>query len=523
VISAFVTPAGLEQIAQPLLACVRRGGEVTLLLGLDRQVASPQLIDALGVLIRQAARLPGRLAVVFVVEAGGSFLHAKVFAARKAGATDLLIGSFNLTARGFGGNHELAVRLRGSAGALFDDLVEFVGSVPDQRPLTLASLADLRDALARPDRDDDSEAAKRRRADAQARLAAILQALPKRAGVQITQDAAEQHLTSLLREGGFYSYQDFSKLSVQLGLGKIYELGLLPKVHRLTAGTITAKRSLAMTASLSLVPPRPRARLRGVAKRLGLALGALGVETPFGYWVPHALAPVLHARVKGLDREMPRGPAFEDEVRKCVGQHMAKLQESTRKIVAEATAGGVEHPKRWKHSHDEKLDRIRRKGEALSATAWRRSPLYRDTVAWMQAHLLAVGDKLDAELAVGKVRRIRPRVVSIPLDPSQLTEADVRLLLECLVWAVAEDRSKKRARPAVRALTERLGQGASGKQALARLQAVSEALLEGADDATRGFFQLFGTPPYWAGAKVDSDAVDEEPDAGEDDEGDDDA
>jgi hypothetical protein len=49
------------------------------------------------------------------------------------------------------------------------------------------------------------------------------------------------------------------------------------------------------------------------------------------------------------------------------------------------------------------------------------------------------------------------------------------------------------------------------------LQSVSEALLENVDGAERGFFQLFGPPPYWdstddADREADDDVGDLEDD-----------
>ena len=130
---------------------------------------------------------------------------------------------------------------------------------------------------------------------------------------------------------------------------------------------------------------------------------------------------------------------------------------------------------------------------------------------------MSVSEKLDADLAIGKLRRIRPDLVPIPLDPFSLSRADICRLLECMVWAVAEDRGKKEARPAVRALSRLLGAEGAVKESFEKLQSVSEALLENVDGAERGFFHLFGPPPYWmnlAGYQIDTEDEVEDVDDG---------
>jgi len=504
VISAFATPKGLEEIAKPILSCVKNGGGATLLLGLDRRIASAELIEALGELLHKTVKAPGKLAIAFVVEGAGSFLHAKVFAARKKGVAEMLIGSFNLTSRGLNENHEFAVRLKGSASGVFDDLVDFVESIPSKRMLTLDNVDKLARTLVRRPNDVDPELARRRCEDAQRRLAEIFKALPEDARALIDADQAERHLAAVLHEGSFYNYQiDLAKLAVPSGLNKIYEAGLLKKEKSTAAGTFKVKRATSLTASAPLVPEHRRKAFRAVSVRLGKALGAFGFETPFGYWIPKPFEKPLMDRVKAIGGMLPSGAEFEREVRTFVEQHHKKLVETTRAIVDQATEGGVEHPSHWRAVRDSALTEIKRDGELLTEDEWRGSPLHERTVDWIGEQLLSVREKLDADLVIGKLRRIRPDVVSIPLDPFSLAPEDVRRLFECMVWAVAEDRGKKQARPAVRALSRRLGGEGAVKKNFEQLQSVSEALLESVDGAQRGFFQLFGPPPYWTSAEGD--------------------
>jgi HKD family nuclease len=511
VISAFATTKGLSEISEPVLSCVKNGGKATLLLGLDRRVASAELIEQLGDLLRKTTKASGRLEIALVVEAPGSFLHAKVFAAKKKSVAEMLVGSFNLTSKGLTENHEFAARLTGSASAVFDDLLGFIASIPSdsKRVLTLEKVDELIKALVRRPAEVDSEQARRRREDAQRRLAEIFKAIPEAALNLVDEEQSERHLARLLRDGAFYNYQiDLEKLAVPSGLNKIYEAGLLKKEKSAEAGTFKVKRATAVTASAPLVPEHRRRAFRAVSVRLGKALSKYGFETPFGYWIPKPLEKALVDRVTSIGGSLPSGAVFESEVREFVKQHHEKLEETTRMIVDQATEGGIEHPEEWRAVRDSTLAEIKGDGEGLTEDEWRGSSQHARTIDWIRTQLLSVREKLDADLAIGKLRRIRPDLIPIPLDPFNLSRADVCRLLECMVWAVAEDRGKKKARPAVHALSRRLGAEGAVKASFEQLQSLSEALLEGAEGAERGFFHVFGPPPYWR--SVDGHQIDTE-------------
>ena len=236
----------------------------------------------------------------------------------------MLVGSFNLTSKGMTENHEFAARLTGSASGVFEDLLGFVASIPSdsKRVLTLDNVDALVKALVRRPVEVDSEQARRRREEAQRRLAEIFKALPKAARALIDEEQSERHLALLLRDGAFYNYQiDLEKLAVPSGLNKIYEAGLLKKEKSAEAGTFKVKRATAITASAPLVPEHRRRAFRAVSVRLGKALSAFGFETPFGYWIPKPFEKALVDRVM---RDRRRAPY----VRPCLRERGSGLRKA---------------------------------------------------------------------------------------------------------------------------------------------------------------------------------------------------
>ena len=123
IVSAYTTRSGLDEVTPPVLDCIARKGHVVLFLGIDRTgIASPDLVRQLAKLLKRA---DGALRLVLLVETGRSFLHAKIYAARKSAYTEILVGSLNLTSSGLSTNHEFGARLVGSASNFLDDVIDF--------------------------------------------------------------------------------------------------------------------------------------------------------------------------------------------------------------------------------------------------------------------------------------------------------------------------------------------------------------------------------------------------------------
>lgn len=516
VVSAFVTTNGLDEISKEVSSCVWRGGTATLLLGLDRRIASAELVRALGELLRGVENAAGKLSIAVVIEANGSFLHAKVFAARKRGCAELLVGSFNLTSRGLHQNHEFAARIWDASSGLFNQLGDFIESIPGKKLLTSDNVEGLASVLERGEPRIDAQVALQRRIQAQQRLNDIFSSLPKEARHLVGREDVAEKLQLLLQSGAFYNYQiDLKKLSVPSGLTRIYDAGLLIKEKTTNDGTFNTKLAKTLTASAPLVPRQAQLAFRRVAVKVGKALNAFGFETAYGYWVPTCLKSSLQRRVENLGSKLPSGPVFEAEVREFIKSQLGELQSSSRAVVEKAVAGGIQEPKKWKAVRDPELREIQREAQSLKGDSWRDSPWHQRTIVWMEKRIGAVREKLDADFAIGKLRRIRPDF--LPLEIDLRTSEQVRRLLECMVWQVAEGRGKRH-RPVVAPLLSRL-RGKAGSS-FNELQALSEALLEGVEGVEHRFFELFGAPPYWLPLSGDEIGYEEDDDL--DNEGDDD-
>lgn len=504
VVSAYTTPSGLAEVTPQILGCVARKGHVDLFLGIDRTgIASPELVRQLAKLLKGAG---DALRVVLLVETGRSFLHAKIFAARKSTCTEILVGSLNLTSCGLSTNHEFGARLVGSESHFLKDVIDFINSVDGTTELTLENAEALAAALTRHSLNGEPPSARElRRSEAAARLQKVLRALRSSVKPVLSEDAVSTYLAQLLSAGAFWSYQfDLEKLSIPSGLAALYEQGLLRSERTSTAGTATLKASISVSATFPLVPLDRQKEFSRQAKRLGKAFSACGFKTPFGFWVPNAYLPRLELSAQRIAGELPRGDLLEKEVREFVDQHKGKLSETIEAILSRATKGYIQHPKQWKESKDKELAAIRHRFLYCSLDDWPLSDGHKQALQYIRGKLLGVVDKLDADLAVAKLQRIRPEIVPVPVNAD---EHVVRRLLECMTWSIAEDRGRRNnSRPAVRALaTCRTGSHPD----IADLSAVSEALIEQVDGAEQSFFTLVGPPPYWTVVPTDVDSTED--------------
>jgi HKD family nuclease len=497
IVSAYTTPSGLAEVTAPIMDCIARDGHVDLFFGIDRTgIASPELVRQLARLLKRAG---AALRVILLVESERSFLHAKIFAARKTGCTEILVGSLNLTSSGLSANHEFGARLVGSANSFLKDVIDFINSIEGTTELTLENAERLAAALTRHSPNGEAQVAReRRRREASARLLKVLAALKSSAKPVLREDEVNAHLHELLSAGAFWSYQfDLEKLSIPSGLATLYDQGLLPRERTSAAGTARLKAPMSISATFPLVPPDRQKEFSRQSKRLGKALSACGFETPFGFWVPTAYLPRLELSVQEIAEGLPRGDRLDAEVRDFVEQHKRKLSETIEAILSRATKSGIQHPKHWKESRDTELSAIRHRFLRTSLEAWPKSLGHEQAIQYTRKKLLGVVDRLDADLAVAKLQRIRPEIVSVPVNADSHV---VRRLLECMIWSVAEDKGRRNnSRPAVRALATRNGIHPT----IADLSAVSEALIEQVDGAEQSFFTLLGVPPYWTVATPD--------------------
>lgn len=491
VISAYTTLAGFAEVRKPIAECLKRGGSVTLLLGLDRGgVTSAELIRDLAAMQKKAGE---KLEILLVIEHGRTFLHAKVFAARKPGSAEVLVGSFNLTGSGLGDNHELAVRLSGASTAFFTELDAFINSIDDKRRLTADNAADVVAALDRgPTITESPEVAAERREAAKDRMEKLLKALdiaPER--IATSNDVSTQ-LAKLQSLGAFWAYEfDLEKLNVPSGLASFYARGLLPREKTGAVGTAKTRRPTALTAGFPLVPPGRQQQYSRLAKRMGKAFRACGFETPYGWWIPDAYLERLEAMVAEIVARLPSPTKLVTEVKAYIAKHKEDLEETTDAIVQLATDHGIQHPSMWTDARDEALASLKSRYRESPVESWPSSTGHAEAIKYIRSSLLLVADKLDADLAIAKLQRVRPQLLRVPVT---YDDTVIRRLLECMTWAALEDRGERNTKPAVRELSlARRGKARQPKV----LTELSQSLLDGADGAEAAFFGVFGPPPYW--------------------------
>ena len=509
IVSAFTTQRGLDEVRKPVLDCVKRGGSATLLLGLDRAgITSSEVVNELASMMKKAGPA---LDVFLVVESGRSFLHAKIFAARKKGACELLVGSFNLTGSGISTNHELAAKIVGNAGTLFDDLARFVDSVEEKTRLSVENAAIVAKALERGNGvAEDPEVREQRRRAAAERLEKLQRALEKATGSAVRADQVSTWLSQLLASGGFWAYEfDLEKLSIPSGLVSLYDHGLLLRERRSEAGTATMKTPTAASASFALVPPHLQRLYSRLAKQLGKAFRACGFETPFGFWVPKAYLGRLQRCADSIASRLPDADGLDVEVRAFVAKHRDELDRTIDEITRRAAKDGVRHPSHWKPGRNADLAALKKRLLSAPEGDWMTSKGHTEAVDYIRQRLLMVASKLDADHAIVKLKRVRPELVPVPVE---LEDPVVRRLLACMIWSVAEDRGTRNTKPAVRELSmSRRGRA----QTFADLHVLSEALLDGEDGAEQTFFTAFGRPPYW---NASTEPWDDDDDDDDDDE-----
>jgi len=453
-----------------------------------------------------------KLRVLVLVETGRSFLHAKIFAARKAKQAEILVGSFNLTGGGLTSNHEFAAHLESHAGAFFSEIRAFINSVQGTKELTSSNYAAVADELTPIAKEPaDTELAEKRRTEAKKKLDALVAALgvPKKG--LAPDDQVPEWTDELLASGRFLTYSfDTKKLTIPSGLDTVYTQGLLPKEKSTTAGTAKMRVATGISANYALVPPRWQQRYTGVAKRLAKALSSYGFHTAYGHWVPNAYQADLKKRCDVIASSMPDVAKVAKDIRVSIEAHRTNLEETTDAILKRAIIDGVQEPSKW-HTRDAALLEIALAARK-STEVWRNSELEVKTRAVIRHRLLSVKEKLDAELAIAKLGRLRPEVLPVPIDP---TAQVIRVLLEAMVWSVAEDRGKRKSRPAARKLSERLP-NKNPAASLDKLDALSASLIEELPGAERTFFSLFGSPPYWT-VEASGETEEEDDDDADDD------
>jgi len=283
-VTAFVTSSGIDKIAGALRRQLRvPQHQARLYVAVDR--SGFNTIDAFRAVLDLCNEFPRQLTLHFVPHQSG-FLHAKLLLSDRAGGTDLIIGSANLTRSALESNYEAGLVVRDADPALIQSCLRFINGISEH---TIKTEDDLRSLLGCP------RPPTRPQAPGPNLFLLLLEELSRR-GIPLPRLPpvldADSYLSAWIHRGYLVGRgrRGTEALVIRLPLDSLVRQGLLPAATDKVLGpALTETQALAYSVSLVPLPyaeavRREVRRISSLTTRLALNLPCFGLWMPEQYW-----------------------------------------------------------------------------------------------------------------------------------------------------------------------------------------------------------------------------------------------
>lgn len=443
--SAYVSPAGIEELLPSIRKLLSSGGSIEIYATFDGTAATrPEAFKQLVGLQQAHAQRVG----LFLYPNGNSLFHAKAFLFRgKKGGWSGIIGSANLTSAALTGKN---VELAADCQPLPDAEVKTVRSEISRlrtsglfMEVTPQTLPRILSAFGVPDDAQPTSSTERfrqqqRRAEKEKRLERLLMAPPEKLPPLAPLDVGGRAFVEELAAGGvgvgLSSELDDVHLSFQLE--PFVRAGVVLKQKKETVGgigVITTKQG----QGIALVPEEVRDAVSAASRSLGAAVGATAVDLGFARWVPRVLVPRLVGELaESKHVREAKGVVRADAP--IVRKHLEKVRAEFSQVVGQIVERlPIElDPKKWAREKSEEVSRWPR----TLSEAQVRTKLHEYIE---RTYLSRVSD----EFVRSKLLRLsfEPSLYDFPLQRIVGTDADFghRHFLASVVWALADPLMKK--------------------------------------------------------------------------------
>ncbi|MCW5827874.1 MAG: phospholipase D family protein [Deltaproteobacteria bacterium] len=541
VISAYVSLTGFEIIEDQIKKSLRKGGNITLLFGIDQSnISSKELYDRVSVYVE---KWPKNISVWVCFQKTNYLMHAKVYAGfgRDDGQDHLLIGSTNLTERAFKSNTEIAIRAVGNLGNLRRDIHDIFESLkPACHKLDKENIKDLSKFLIEKSSakieltEEQLEDQKRRRDEVKEKFNKLTEKIkpPDPETIKAYKNRPQDFVMDLISEGVFLSYDfDMEKTNAKIKSDYLYRAGMLTKEAKRKIG-IAQKRNKGSSYSVPMLPEDVQKKLKSISLKISNAFGTSGIETAFGYWVPNSNVQDLNERISECESELV-GILTESERRVSIhiNKSRKELDSTVKKVVYDLAKDGLSSPDKWKTRKFNWDQAIIRSNYKKGAPWNNKTELYKRALKSISEVLYEdVRSQLNKSYALAQIRTLSSKIIYLS-EPQG--EENMRIYISDLVWAVVGYRFKglKRKTGPVRYLVER-SRGQTTEEDLVKYVeascSVDDESFISLEKLVETFISWFGKPPYFspeslntiAAEEEQEDEVDDDEDGGNDDEDD---